>query len=224
MTAGDDIGDDRIVRESGIEARVAAIIQPVLRAIGFRLVRVQLSAQNGGTLQVMAEREDGTMTVEDCEEVSRAVSPALDVDDPIEKAYHLEISSPGIDRPLVRKSDFSTWTGHLVKMETSVLVTSRKRFKGKIEQADAESVVIRNEKPADGEDPMVRVPYDAIAEARLILTDDLIRDALSQDNRARKEAKKRRGEPDDSPDDAALDDVTPDNVAPDNVARDENEL
>lgn len=115
----DEGRDDRIIRESGIDARIAAIILPVLRAIGFRLVRVRLSGQNGLTLQIMAEREDGTMTVEDCEEVSRAVSPALDVEDPIEKAYHLEVSSPGIDRPLVRKSDFSAWAGHLAKVETS---------------------------------------------------------------------------------------------------------
>jgi ribosome maturation factor RimP len=177
-TAAGETGDDRIIRESGIDARVAMIVEPVLRAIGFRLVRIRLSGQNGLTLQIMAEREDGTMTVEDCEEVSRAVSPALDVEDPIEKAYHLEVSSPGIDRPLVRKSDFGNWIGHLVKMETAVMVAERKRFKGKI-----------------AEEPTVRVPFEAIAEARLILTDDLIRDALSKDNRARKEARKRRGEP-----------------------------
>ena len=94
----------------------------------------------------MAEREDGTMTVEDCEEVSRAVSPALDVDDPIEKAYHLEVSSPGIDRPLVRKSDFVAWTGHLVKMETSILVADRKRFKGKIAEAGEDDVLIERDK------------------------------------------------------------------------------
>ncbi|HEV2896910.1 MAG TPA: ribosome maturation factor RimP [Pseudaminobacter sp.] len=194
---GESIGDDRIIRESGMDARVASIIQPVLRAIGFRLVRVRLSGQNGLTLQIMAEREDGTMTVEDCEEVSRAVSPALDVDDPIEKAYHLEVSSPGIDRPLVRKSDFATWTGHLVKMETSILVADRKRFRGKIASADEDGVVIERDQAAYGEEPSVRVPFEAIAEARLILTDDLIRDALSKDNKARKEARKRRGEPDD---------------------------
>ena len=148
----------------------------------------------------MAEREDGTMTVEDCEEVSRAVSPALDVEDPIEKAYHLEVSSPGIDRPLVRKSDFATWIGHLVKMETSVLVADRKRFKGKIAEVGEDGVLIERDKAAYGEEPTVRVPFEAIAEARLILTDDLIRDALSKDNRARKEAKKRRGEPEDGDD------------------------
>jgi ribosome maturation factor RimP len=208
VTAAEGIGDDRIIRESGIDARVAMIIQPVLRAIGFRLVRVQISGQNGLTLQIMAEREDGTMTVEDCEEVSRAVSPALDVDDPIEKAYHLEVSSPGIDRPLVRKADFSTWLGHLVKLETSILVAGKKRFKGKIDAADDEGIVIRSDKAAYGEEPTVAIPYDAIAEARLILTDDLIRDALSKDNRARKEARKHRGEPDDTPE----------------AAEDENEL
>lgn len=202
MTVTASEADDRIIRESGIDARIALIVQPVLRAIGFRLVRVHLSGQNGLTLQIMAEREDGTMTVEDCEEVSRAVSPALDVDDPIEKAYHLEVSSPGIDRPLVRKSDFAAWTGHLIKMETSVLVADRKRFKGKIAESDADGVLIERDKAAYGEEPTVRIPYDAIADARLILTDDLIRDALSKDNRARKEAKKRRGEPDDAPEDA----------------------
>ena len=200
MTASEDIGDDRIIRESGIDARVALIVQPVLRGIGFRLVRVRLSGQNGLTLQIMAEREDGTMTVEDCEEVSRAVSPALDVEDPIEKAYHLEVSSPGIDRPLVRKADFSAWAGHLVKVETSVLVGGKKRFRGKIEEAGEDGFVVRNDKAAYGEEPTASIPYDAVAEARLILTDDLIRDALSKDNRARKDARKHRGETDDVPD------------------------
>jgi ribosome maturation factor RimP len=189
-------GDDRIIRESGIDARVASIVAPVLRGIGFRLVRVRLSGQNGLTLQIMTERDDGTMTVEDCEEVSRAVSPALDVDDPIDKAYHLEVSSPGIDRPLVRKSDFTTWQGHLVKLETSILVADRKRFRGRIAEADDEAVLIERDQPAYGEEPRVRIPFVAIVEARLILTDDLIRDALSKDNQARKEARKRRGEDD----------------------------
>lgn len=192
-----DGGDDRIIRESGIDARIALIIQPVLRGIGYRLVRVRLFGQNGLTLQIMAERDDGTMDVEGCEEVSRAVSPALDVDDPIEKAYHLEVSSPGIDRPLVRKSDFAAWQGHLAKVETSVMVADRKRFRGKIASADDGGVEIVRDQPAYGEEPTVRLPYEAIAEARLVLTDDLIRDALSKDNRARKEAKKHRGEPED---------------------------
>ncbi|PWK68346.1 ribosome maturation factor RimP [Aminobacter sp. AP02] len=199
--AVEQTGDDRIIRETGIDARIALIVQPVLRAIGFRLVRVRLSGQNGLTLQIMTEREDGTMTVQDCEEVSRAVSPALDVDDPIEKAYHLEVSSPGIDRPLVRKSDFGNWIGHIVKMETSVMVADRKRFRGKIAEVDDEGFLLQRDQAAYGEEPTVRIPFEAISDARLILTDDLIRDALSKDNQARKEARKRRGEAEDAPED-----------------------
>ena len=202
--AAETMNDDRIIRESGIDARIALIIAPVLRAIGFRLVRVRLSAQNGLTLQVMAEREDGTMTVEDCEEVSRAISPALDVEDPVEKAYHLEISSPGIDRPLVRKSDFRAGLGHLVKLETSILVANRKRFRGKIAEVDDEAVTIEREPPVEGEEANVRVPFEAVADARLMLTDDLIRDALRQDKKARQERKKRRGAAQDAgPEDAS---------------------
>ncbi|HEY5820311.1 MAG TPA: ribosome maturation factor RimP [Mesorhizobium sp.] len=192
MTAEETTGDDRIIRESGIDARVASIIQPVLDGIGFRLVRVRLLGQNGLTLQIMAERPDGTMSVEDCEEVSRAVSPALDVDDPIEKAYHLEVSSPGIDRPLVRKSDFAAWVGHLIKAETSVLVGDRKRFRGRIVSADDAGVTIESDKVAYGEEPVVALPFEALADARLVLTDDLIQDALKADKKARQEAKKNR--------------------------------
>lgn len=191
-------GDDRIIRETGLDARIATIVGPVITAAGYRLVRVRLSGQNGMTLQIMAERPDGTMTVEDCEAVSHVVSPALDVDDPIDKAYHLEVSSPGIDRPLVRKSDFADWVGHLVRMETSVMVAERKRFRGKIASADENGVNIEREADSD-EVLIVNVPFEAIAEARLILTDDLIRDALSKDNQAKKQARKRRAE--DGPDD-----------------------
>jgi ribosome maturation factor RimP len=203
--ANETTGDDRIIRESGVDARVASIVQPVLRAIGFRLVRVRLSGQNGLTLQIMAEREDGTMTVEDCEEVSRAVSPALDVEDPVDKAYHLEVSSPGIDRPLVRKSDFENWAGHQARIETSILVAERKRFKGTIVSAGANGVTIERDQAPEGAETRIEIPYESIAEARLILTDDLIRDALSKDNQARKEAKKRAGEPEDEADDETQD-------------------
>ncbi|MGE0503719.1 MAG: ribosome maturation factor RimP [Rhizobiaceae bacterium] len=195
MAETDMIGeDDRIIRESGVDARVAAIVAPLLSAIGMRLVRARLFGQNGLTLQIMAERLDGTMTVEDCEEASRTISPALDVEDPIEKAYHLEVSSPGIDRPLVRKSDFETWSGHLVKLETSVMVADRKRFKGKIADVGEDGFTLVRDQASYGDAPEVRVPFETVSDARLVLTDDLIRDALSKDNRARKEAKKRRGE------------------------------
>src|SRR5262245_31816351 len=179
-TALDRPADDRLIRESGTDAKIAAVVAPVLRTVGYRLVRVRLTSQNGLTLQIMAEREDGTMTVEDCEAVSRAVSPVLDVEDPVEKAYHLEISSPGIDRPLVRRSDFQAGIGHLVKLETSILVDGRKRFRGKISEVDADAVLIERDQPAEGEAPNVRVPFEAVAEARLVLTDDLIRAALRQ--------------------------------------------
>jgi len=185
-------GDDRIIRESGIDSRIAAIIAPAVAGAGFRLVRVRLSGQNGLTLQIMAERPDGTMTVEDCEALSQAVSPALDVDDPIEKAYSLEVSSPGIDRPLVRKSDFATWVGHMAKVETSMMIDGKKRFRGKLAAATDAGITIERDAPGYGEQMTVEIPYEAISEARLILTDDLVRDALSKDNRAKKDARKRK--------------------------------
>lgn len=201
------VNDDRLVRESGTDARIAAIVAPVLRTIGFRLVRVRLSSQNGLTLQIMAERDDGTMTVEDCEEVSKALSPVLDVEDPVEKAYHLEISSPGIDRPLVRKSDFAAAVGHVVKLETSVLIGDRKRFRGKIAEVGEEGFVIERDVPAYGEEPTVRIPFEAVDEARLVLTDDLIRAALKEDKKARQERKKQRKASKGGGDNAAADEA-----------------
>jgi len=188
--------DDRIIRETGVDARVAAIVMPVLDALGYRLVRVRLSAQDGLTLQIMAERPDGTMTVDDCEEVSRAVSPVLDVEDPIDSAYQLEISSPGIDRPLVRLSDFQAAAGHLAKIETSVLVAGRKRFRGKIVSSTGESLTIERDKVAEDEDSLAEIPLDAISDAKLMLTDALIREALKKDKEERRQRKKarRRGE------------------------------
>lgn len=124
----DTVHEPRLITETGIDQRIAEIIEPVLTGMGYLLVRVRLSNQNGMTLQVMAEREDGTMTVEGCEAVSMAISPVLDVEDPVDKAYHLEVSSPGIDRPMVRKSDFTCWQGHLVKAETSILVETASGF------------------------------------------------------------------------------------------------
>lgn len=197
----EDANEPRLIVETGVDRRIADIIEPVIVPMGYKLVRVRLLNQNGLTLQVMAERNDGTMTVEDCEEASRAVSPVLDVEDPIEKAYHLEVSSPGIDRPLVRRSDFSTWSGHLAKVDTSVMVGGRKRFRGRITEVDDEGITVERDQPAYGEEPSTRLPYETISEARLVLTDELIRDALSKDNKARKEARKRRGEAEGAPDD-----------------------
>jgi len=136
----------------------------------------------------MAEREDGTMTVQDCETVSMAISPVLDVEDPVDKAYHLEVSSPGIDRPMVRKSDFRRWIGHIVKCETSILVDNRKRFRGKIADVNDDGFTIERDQVAYGEEPKVTIPFSTLAEAKLILTDDLIRDALRADKLAKAEA------------------------------------
>ena len=177
--------EPRLIVETGLDRRVADIIEPTIEQIGYQLVRVRLSAQNGATLQIMCERPDGTMTVEDCEQVSMAVSPVLDVEDPIDKAYHLEVSSPGIDRPMVRKSDFKRWLGHLLKCETSILVESRKRFRGKIVAADENGFTLERDQPAAGEEPTVVIPFTALAEGRLILTDELIRDALAADKKAK---------------------------------------
>ncbi len=182
----------RIVRETGVDARIALIVEPVIESMQFRLVRVRLSGQNGLTLQIMAERPDGSMAVEDCEELSRALSPVLDVEDPVDQAYHLEISSPGIDRPLVRKSDFRDWQGHLAKLETTVLVADRKRFRGRITDVDGTGFVVERDAASDSDEPNVRISFETIAEARLILTDDLVRDALKLDKKLRQQRKKER--------------------------------
>ncbi|WP_420960412.1 ribosome maturation factor RimP [Brucella sp. IR073] len=179
------VNDERIIRETGIDARVANIVEPVLEALGFRLVRVRLSGLNGLTLQIMAERFDGTMTVEDCELVSRTVSPVLDVEDPIDRKYHLEVSSPGIDRPLVRKSDFANWQGHIAKVETSMVHDGRKKFRGRIAAVDADSVTIESDQATYGAEAVVRIPFELVSDARLILTDELIREALRKDKALR---------------------------------------
>ena len=168
----------RFYREKGVAARVAQVVEPVLADLGFRLVRVKVSGQNGMTVQIMGERPDGTMTVEDCEAVSRAVSPVLDLEDPVAEAYRLEVSSPGIDRPLVRASDFRRWAGYEAKIELAVPLEGRKRFRGIIRDADEGSASI--ELPdAPGDDEVVaRLSLDDIGEARLVLTDDLIRESL----------------------------------------------
>ncbi|WP_099865758.1 ribosome maturation factor RimP [Pararhizobium haloflavum] len=190
-----DPDEERLVTETGTDARIAAIVEPVLASLDMRLVRVRLSGQNGLTLQIMAERRDGMMTVEDCEALSRAVSPALDVDDPIDKAYHLEVSSPGIDRPMVRRHDFERWQGHLLKLETSVLVENRKRFRGTIESVSEDGFVLARDQASYGDEPTVKIPFETIADAKLILTDDLIRDALKADKEAKAARAANQNEP-----------------------------
>src|SRR6187399_717534 len=126
----DLLAEPRLVVEPGAAARVSAVAGPVLQGLGYRLVRIKISAEAGCTVQVMAERPDGTLTIEDCEEISRALSPVLDVADPVDRAYRLEISSPGIDRPLVRRSDFERHAGSQVKIEMTATIEGRRRFRG----------------------------------------------------------------------------------------------
>jgi ribosome maturation factor RimP len=168
---------DRFIREAGLPARIAAIIEPALEGRGFRLVRVALSGREGKTLQVMAERPDGSMTIEDCEAISREISALLDVNDPIAGAYRLEVSSPGIDRPLVRPSDFEDWAGHEAKIELNEPIDGRKRFRGTLEGFEGGEIRIEVDL-GDAGRQVVRLPVGLVAEAKLVLTDDLIREAL----------------------------------------------
>jgi ribosome maturation factor RimP len=171
--------ETRLARETGPAQRVAALAEPVLAEMGFRLVRVRMS---GPTLQIMAERPDGTFTIDDCEAVSRALSPLLDVEDVIAARYHLEVSSPGIDRPLVRPSDFEAWAGHEVKLDMAVPVAGRKRFKGNLEGYHEGEVrlFIENPEGAAKEPVLIGVPFADINEAKLVLTDELIAVARSR--------------------------------------------
>lgn len=171
-------GDSRLITETGVAARVAHLAEPVLADLGYRLVRVRVTSTNGCTVQIMAERPDGTMRVSDCEAVSRALSPVLELEDPIDRAYHLEVSSPGIDRPLVRRGDWERWAGHEAKVEMSVPVEGRKRFRGTIGPVADDTVEIALKDVKEGQNPVARLRLAEIGEAHLVLTDALIRESL----------------------------------------------
>jgi ribosome maturation factor RimP len=183
--------DPRLIVEQGIAARVAAIVEPVLIGSGYQLVRVKVSGLDGCTVQIMAERPDGTMTVEDCETVSRALSPVLDVADPIDRAYRLEVSSPGMDRPLVRRSDFERFAGHELKVEMAVAISGRKRFRGLLLGVEGEAARIRRSDAAPGEDNEVVLPIEDMSEAKLVLTDALIAESLRRGKAAEREARQQ---------------------------------
>lgn len=194
----DRLDEPRLVAEPGLSARIAAIADPVLQSLGYRLVRIKVSAMDGLTVQVMAERPDGLMNIDDCEAVSRALSPVFDVADPIEKHYRLEISSPGIDRPLVRRSDFDRYAGHIARIEMAVPVEGRKRFRGTLIGSEGDRARVRLEETAKNGalDALLRI--EDMAEARLVLTDALVADALKRgkaaerDSRAARSAARRR--------------------------------
>ncbi|WP_455475068.1 ribosome maturation factor RimP [Bartonella sp. B30(2025)] len=175
-----DIDEPRLFEENGVEAQVAALVTPVLKPLGFRLVRVKLLGLNGLTLQIMAERADGSMTIEDCETISRTVSPLLDVQNVIERKYHLEISSPGIDRPLVRKSDFFNWQGHIAKVETKITIDGRRKFRGSLTNITKDDFTLNTNQVTSGETMSISIPFDNIIDAHLVLTDELIHNALKK--------------------------------------------
>jgi ribosome maturation factor RimP len=186
------MAEARIITETGLEARIAHIVEPALEGLGYRLVRIKLTAANGTTLQIMAERPDGSMSVEDCERVSRDLSPLLDVEDPIERAYNLEVSSPGIDRPLVRRSDFERWAGHVAKIELERPLDGRKRFRGKLAGLDGDRVGLAGEEGGrlSAAEATHWLPLADIGDARLVLTDDLVRETLARQKRELRRAAK----------------------------------
>ena len=169
-----DLNEKRYVKQTGLEQRIAAIVEPVANDLGYSLVRVKVTQENGCTLQIMAEDEHGRFTIADCERLSKDLSPVLDVEDPIDREYHLEVSSPGIDRPLVRARDYRTYLGHEAKVELADAIDGRKRFRGLIEAVDGDTVTIRLPDVPQGADPNHVLPLEAVAEAKLVMTDRLL--------------------------------------------------
>jgi ribosome maturation factor RimP len=203
-TIVEDIAEPRLIIEQGLAARVAAIAAPVLSGLGYRLVRVRASGTASLTVQIMAEKADGTMAIEDCEAASRALSPVFDAEDPIDREYRLEISSPGIDRPLVRRSDFERYAGHEAKIEMAVARDGRKRFRGILLGTEGDAARLRRkdmteQNLAEGEAADVVLPIADMAEARLVLTDALIRESLRR-GKQRGESRRENEENEDNDD------------------------
>ena len=171
---------ERFLRETGAAAGIAALVEPVLEDMGFRLVRVVMSKRDGATIQIMVDKAGGTIVVQDCADISRRLSPLFDAHDPIKDRYYLEVSSPGIDRILVRPSDFEDWAGYEVKVELKELIDGRKRFRGILEgYADGE---MRLEVKLDenSEPQTIGLPVELIHDAKLVLTEELIRASLAR--------------------------------------------
>ena len=171
-----------LIAKASIDRRLAEVITPVIEDMGFELVRVRLMGGKSATLQIMAERPEGGIEVDECAEISTAVSATLDVEDPIEDAYTLEVSSPGIDRPLTRLKDFEVWEGYEAKLETADMIDGRRRFKGTLMGTEAGEVLI--EIDVDGQPTTIGLAFDWLTDAKLVLTDALIKDVL----KARKDA------------------------------------
>jgi ribosome maturation factor RimP len=168
-----------LVAKAAIDRRIAGLVEPAIEGMGFELVRVRLMGGQRKTLQIMADRPEGGIEVEECARISTAVSALLDVEDPLADAYTLEVSSPGIDRPLTRLKDFAAWAGHEAKIETSEMIDGRKRFKGIIEGVEGDEVLLSIEDGPEGQ-ATIGLKFEWLADAKLVLTDELIREALKQ--------------------------------------------
>jgi ribosome maturation factor RimP len=162
-----------LVAKSAIDRRIAGIVAPIVEGLGFEVVRIRLMGGKRSILQIMAERPDGGIEVEDCARISRAVSAVLDVEDPISGEYTLEVSSPGIDRPLTRLKDFERYDGYAVRLETTELIDGRRRFRGSLEGIEGDEVLVALEEGTIG------LGFEMIADAKLVLTDELIAESLA---------------------------------------------
>jgi len=169
-----DLTERRYIKETGLEQRIARIVEPVANDLGYALVRVKVTQENGCTLQIMAEDKTGRFAITDCERLSKDLSPVLDVEDPIDREYHLEVSSPGIDRPLVRARDFRTYLGHEAKIELADALDGRKRFRGIIAAATDDTVTVKLPDVPKDTDPNFVLPLASLAEAKLVMTDKLL--------------------------------------------------
>ncbi len=170
---------ERFMRESGLAAEIASLAEPVIEALGLRLVRVKISAQSGTTIQIMADRQDGAISVDDCALISRRLSPLLDANDPVAGGYTLEVSSPGIDRPLVRPSDFEDWVGFEAKIELKEMIDGRRRFRGIVEGYEDGEARLRIALKDYDEPQIIGLPVALIGEAKLVMTDSLLKLAQS---------------------------------------------
>lgn len=186
-----------LVARTSIDRRLSAIVRPAIEALGYELVRLRLMGGKTRTLQIMADKPEGGIQIDELGEITTAVSAVLDVDDPLEDAYTLEVSSPGIDRPLTRLKDFDTWEGYEARLETSELIDGRRRFKGTLAGTEGEEVLISLEAEGEGDEITIGLRFEWLSDAKLVLTDELIAESL----RARKEI---------DPDPAKFDDIQTD--------------
>lgn len=171
-----------LIAKTAIDRRLAEIISPVIEDLGFELIRVRLQGGKQAILQIMADRPEGGINVDDCGDISVAVSATLDVEDPLEEAYYLEVSSPGIDRPLTRLKDFETFQGYEVRLETNQAIDGRKRWKGELAGIEGDEVLLNID--VDGEIQTVGLHLDWLSDAKLVLSDELIREMLRQKKEA----------------------------------------